>query len=318
MTDDELERRLRSDAAGERPFDLGGLSRRILEDGAARRGPIRGPVRWRRPPGTLAAAVVVVFVVVAVVRLAPGPHVAALPSEIVRSGQLRFAVTDGSPQLEATGRPQGFDIDVANEIAERLSLRAQVDLINPARIAAGSWTDRWDVALGTDALSPVVDAGLAAGSPYYYRAAAIVVHASESRLDLAALTGHDLCVVSGSLAETWLGGAVVSTRQIAPPASPRIRSADTLGACLDAVRAGSADAAVVDFGYDVADPGTDLIVLPIHPWSVAGVPLVDRSLSASADLLAVVSRTVDDMRKDGTLRELAAHRFGGLDLSVPP
>ena len=69
-------------------------------------------------------------------------------ANVCSSGTLRVA-TDAkyAPQSSfnvQTGQWQGFDVDVANEIASRLGVTPELQDQKWGVITAGSWNDRWD------------------------------------------------------------------------------------------------------------------------------------------------------------------------------
>src|SRR5215210_6863253 len=74
-------------------------------------------------------------------------------AKVCSSGTLRVA-TDPKykPQSWFDVKDQtwnGFDVDVANEIAKRLGVAADLQAQKWGVITAGSWNDRWDVSVGS-------------------------------------------------------------------------------------------------------------------------------------------------------------------------
>ena len=69
------------------------------------------------------------------------------------SGAIRVATDPKyAPQSSfnvQTGQWQGFDVDVANEIASRLGVTPELQDQKWGVITAGSWNDRWDVSVGS-------------------------------------------------------------------------------------------------------------------------------------------------------------------------
>ena len=48
-----------------------------------------------------------------------------------------------------TGEWQGFDVEVAQEIATRLGVEAEINHQDWGQVTAGSWNDRWDMSVGS-------------------------------------------------------------------------------------------------------------------------------------------------------------------------
>src|SRR5262245_22430986 len=74
-------------------------------------------------------------------------------ANVCSSGTLRVA-TDPKYKPQSwydvqTQEWNGFDVDVAKEIASRLGVDAELQAQKWAVITAGSWNDRWDVSVGS-------------------------------------------------------------------------------------------------------------------------------------------------------------------------
>jgi len=76
---------------------------------------------------------------------------------------------------EATGDYEGFDIDVATEIASRLGV--EVEFTDPTfdAVVAGSWGGRWDVSVGSVTVTEERRSVLDFTRPYYFTPAQISV-----------------------------------------------------------------------------------------------------------------------------------------------
>ncbi|MGH2765754.1 MAG: transporter substrate-binding domain-containing protein, partial [Actinomycetota bacterium] len=93
-------------------------------------------------------------------------------ASIQERGTLRVATDPQYPPQSAfneeTGEWEGFDIDVATEIAERMGV--EIEFITPGweQIIAGGWQDRWDLSVGSMTVTPERDEVLNFVTPYYY------------------------------------------------------------------------------------------------------------------------------------------------------
>src|SRR4029453_5522501 len=81
-----------------------------------------------------------------------------------------------------TGDWKGFDVDVAREIASRLGVTADINHQDWEVITAGSWNDRWDVAVGS--MTDTIDREkLFDFTPaYYYTPAGFAVNKSNTSI----------------------------------------------------------------------------------------------------------------------------------------
>lgn len=70
--------------------------------------------------------------------------------------------------LNDQGEYEGFDIDVAREIAERLGV--EVEFTDPSfdAVVAGNWSDRWDVSVGSVTITEERMEVLDFTQPYYF------------------------------------------------------------------------------------------------------------------------------------------------------
>ena len=93
----------------------------------------------------------------------PGDSAGDLLETVMDRGVLRIS-TDANYEPQSFREPDGswvgFDIDVGTEIAERLGVEAEFQHQDWEIITAGSWSERWDISVGsmtitTDAQGPL-------------------------------------------------------------------------------------------------------------------------------------------------------------------
>ena len=70
--------------------------------------------------------------------------------------------------LNPDGTFEGFDIDVANEIGERLGVDVVFETPEWEAITAGSWSERWDISVGSMTVTEARKEILSFSTPYYY------------------------------------------------------------------------------------------------------------------------------------------------------
>ncbi len=195
------------------------------------------------------------------------------------------------PQSSVTpeGGYEGFDIDVANEIADRLGVDIRYETPGWDAITAGSWSSRWDISVGSMTITADRKPILSFTQPYYYTPAQMAIATSAGVTDFAALPGE--------LTATTLPTDVN---------------------CVEAIRAGRPDFVLwmsssttvqgaIDAGHPVVAIGDPLFA---EPLAVA----IDKSGPPHAELLYEIDQIIADMHADGTLAALSDTWFG-LDLT---
>ncbi len=133
-----------------------------------------------------------------------------LLAEICEKGVLTVSTDPAYPPAsslnEQTGEYEGFDIDVATEIANRLGVDVAWETPQWDVITAGSWNGRWDTTVGS--MTPTNDRQevLYFTQPYNYTPAVVVTLADdESVSDLTTdLDGKKIGVCSGCTYEQFL------------------------------------------------------------------------------------------------------------------
>jgi len=247
---------------------------------------------------------------------------------VCSSGKLRVA-TDPKYKPQSwydvqTSTWNGFDVDVANEIASRLGVGIEIQAQKWNTITAGSWNDRWDVSVGS--MTDTVDReSLFYFTPaYYYTPAAISVFQDNSTINGPAdLTGKTVCVGVATTYQDYVQGDLV-LGAAAPAFDFQISDAtlqtfdtdtDALDnlALGDGVRCDAAISAQQTIQAFIDDGGPIKLVgdpLYYEPLAIA----FDKNDPADAQSLSdAVAGVVEDMHADGTLSELSKKWYGGVD-----
>jgi polar amino acid transport system substrate-binding protein len=241
-------------------------------------------------------------------------------ANICESGSLRVA-TDQKYKPQSwydvkSGEWKGFDVDVANEVAARLGVTADIEHQDWAVVTAGSWNDRWDVNVGS-MTDTVEREGLFHFSPaYYYTPAGVAVSGDNtSYTSIGDLSGKDICVGVETTYEDYLNGSLVLGAS-APPFEYQITDANVISYKTDTdaldeldlgdgVRCDAAASAVPTIQSYIDDGGNmKLLGDPIfyEPLSLA-FDINDPVDNAS--LVDAVSQIIEDMHADGTLSNLS-------------
>jgi polar amino acid transport system substrate-binding protein len=222
---------------------------------------------------------------------------------------------------------KGFDVDVANEIAARLGVTADINHEDWEVITAGSWNDRWDVSVGSMTDTVPREKLFDFTPAYYYTPAGIAVNSSNTSIqDVSTdLAGKKICVGVNTTYEDYLKkdlvlGAGAPTFSFVID-SPQIITFNTDTDSLDQLALGDGvrcDAAMtavptiqayVAAGGAVKQVGNPLFYEPLC------IAFDKKDPVANATLVAAVSKIVEAMHADGTLSSLS-EKWYHTDLTI--
>jgi cystine transport system substrate-binding protein len=232
-----------------------------------------------------------------------------LLTRIRLAGSVRIAVRPDFPQV--VGRTvglDGFDVDVAAELAYRLGIAADVRPSDAEDML--SQPGQVDLLLPSVQTTVIDPDRFARSVPYYWWPHYLVVEAWSGRRAIDDLAGQSVCAVGGDMGEAWLrgqGGPMPIERSVIVS---RKSDAECMTALADGEVAGLVTARMGP--ADLAARPT-LTVLPGPPSEPRVV--VAALASRPGSLLAEVDAALGDMLTDGTLARHSKNRFGGYDLT---
>jgi polar amino acid transport system substrate-binding protein len=253
-----------------------------------------------------------------------------LLAQICDKGVLTVSTDPKYPPQSAydakTGKYEGFDIDVATEIANRLGVDIAWQTPAWESITAGSWNGRWDLTVGSMTPTNPRQKVLDFSQPYYYTPAVVVVHKDNTSVaDISTdLDGSKIGVCSGCTYQQFLDKSLAikgfTFDFVIDDATAVGYDTDTSalndlalgdGTRLDAVITSLTTAqGFIDAGKPVKVVGDPVFFEPL----AAGV---DKSASVDpTSFAAAVDKIVGDMHSDGTLTKFSKKWYGGADLSV--
>jgi ABC-type amino acid transport/signal transduction systems, periplasmic component/domain len=263
--------------------------------------------------------------VAAITALAAGSVQAGAVLDRVKStGVLRVA-TDPAYPPQSSQKPdgtfEGFDIDVATELAKRLG--AKVEFVTPAWeiITAGRWGGRWDVSVGS--MTPTKERAQVLDFPavYYYTPASFVVHKDAKYTKVEDLNGKVIGTCGACTYEFYLKHNLTIDAKGVPPFEYKvtpgeIRTYETDTNVFDDLRLG--DGVRLDAGLS-ALPTIKGAIKAGYPLKVLGDPVFYEPLAVAIDkgdpeFAAEIKRIVDAMHADGTLSKLSI-KWYGVDLT---
>lgn len=251
---------------------------------------------------------------------------------ITEAGVIRVS-TDANyePQsfLNASGELDGFDVEVAREIAERLGV--EVEFVTPDWdvITAGNWGGQWDMSVGSMTVTTGRQEVLDFAEPAYYYTPAQFAAAEGSGIDsLEDIAGQAVCVGVATTYDTWLNGDLeglglpASSIYAEPPADVTVIPLTSDAECPQSIQAGREEFQVFLTSNTVVQAAIDGGV----PVRRVGSPVYSENLAVAFDksgeldnsaLVARVGEIIAEMHADGTLRDLSMKWFGE-DLTADP
>ncbi len=246
---------------------------------------------------------------------------ADLLKDVCDSGKLTVSTDPAYPPQsslnEQTGDYEGFDIDVATEIAKRLGVEVAWETPAWDVITAGSWNGRWDTTVGS--MTPTNDRQqvLYFTEPYNYTPAVVVVGADNDDVsDLTTdLDGKKIGVCAGCTYDQFLQknltidgydfDFVIDDAEISGYDTDTTALEDLANGRLDAVITSVTTAqGYIDAGNPVKIAGDPVFYEPLS------VGFDKSSEPSSESLFEAVDGIVDEMHSDGTLTALSEKWYG--------
>ncbi|MGZ5352174.1 MAG: transporter substrate-binding domain-containing protein [Actinomycetota bacterium] len=252
-----------------------------------------------------------------------------LLARIQEEGVIRVSTDPAYPPQsslnEETGEYEGFDIDVAKEIASRLGVEIQWETPAWDLMTAGHWNDRWDMSVGSMTVTPERAEVLHFSTAYYYTPAAVAVHVDNTTItDLETdLDGMRVGVCGACTYDFFLQGTleIPGYEFDFIVDDPEIVTYDTDTTAIQDLSLG--DGARLDAVIS-ALPTLERAIDKDRPIKIVGDPVFAEPLAVAFDqsseldaqsLVDAVSAIVEEMHADGTLTELSMTWFG-TDLTI--
>jgi polar amino acid transport system substrate-binding protein len=223
-----------------------------------------------------------------------------------------------------TGEYEGFDIDVAREIAERLGV--EIEFTDPTfdAVVAGNWSNRWDMSVGSVTITEERAEVLDFTDPYYFTPAQMTAHADSDIESLEDLAGATVCVGESTTYLFWIEGTLSLPESAGEQAEvPEGMEATTLPTdvdCAESWRSGRQDFE----GFLTALPTAVGLIEEDYPIKLVGDPVFfeplavafDKAVEDNDSLVQRVNEIIGEMHEDGTLSELSEKWYDGLDYTV--
>lgn len=216
---------------------------------------------------------------------------------------LKIAVTEASPPfsfVDKEGKLVGFDVDYANEIGKRLNQKVEVISTAWEGIIPGLLAKKYDLIIGSMAITEKRKESVAFSSPYYVSGAAIVVHKDNQEIKSPAdLKGKNVGVTLGTTYE-----------EEAKKLGANVKTYNSEVDQLTDLENKRIDAMVTDKfigAFTINETKRPLLLLDglLYEEQI-GVAM----RKEDTDLLTKVNKAVEEIIKDGTYEKMAMQHFG--------
>jgi ABC-type amino acid transport substrate-binding protein len=224
---------------------------------------------------------------------------------VKKSGELSFALSGAFPPfsyVDEQNNVVGFDVDVGEEIARRLGVKAKVVTTAWDGIIAGLLAGKYDTIIGSMSITPERQKAVDFAGPYYRGGRGVFVPDDSSVQTLDDLKGKTLGVTLGETSEKWArerGGWDLRTYRGLPE-------------LLLEIQAGRVDAIVTDdIPVLIAIKKQGIKIRQLDIAELKGIDNVGIALRKdSPELLAAINKALDDMKADGTYENIAKKWIG--------
>jgi polar amino acid transport system substrate-binding protein len=249
-----------------------------------------------------------------------------LLAQVCTDGVIRVSTDPAYPPQSSlnpeTNEYEGFDIDVATEIANRLGVTIEWEEPKWEAIIAGNWQDRWDMSVGSMTVTAERAEVLDFTPAYYFTPASIAVPEGSDIASVDDLSGKTVGVCSGCTYDFFLQGTleIPGFEFPPPPAGITVKGYDTDTTAFQALESGQVDAVMS------ATPTIQSAIDKGRSMQLLGDPLFSEPLSVAFDksseldstsLVEAVSGIVEEMHSDGTLSDLSMEWYGE-DITIDP
>ncbi|WP_353893395.1 transporter substrate-binding domain-containing protein [Proteinivorax hydrogeniformans] len=251
----------------------------------------------------------VVFVLLLMVGMTACSSEGGTYDEVMERGYIEFSMSGGYPPFNYyndDGELVGFDVEIAEEVANRLNVESKPVTAPFDGLIFGLQTGDFDGILGSMAITEDRKENVSFSNPYYYSGAQIFVREDSDINGIDDITdSHQVAVVIGTtfedvVAET--GAEIVPLEDDAEV----LRQLDS----------GDVDAIVTDYLVgiiNIEEQGFD--------FRPAGEFLYTEEMAVAFrqgddELVKAVNQALEDMMEDGTYKEISNSYFG-TDISEP-
>jgi len=238
------------------------------------------------------------------------------PQSAIMPGATRASDTLCTVEQLTKNEVGGFDVEVAKEIAKRLEIEACFVTPNWLQIVNGNWLGKWDISVGSMAITPERMKILIFTQPYYATPATFFIHSDNKKYSNPIdLSGEKVGTCSGCTYQSYLEGTLVLPGQ---EIDFKVKDAEIIEYTTEATALQDlalGDGVRLD-AVLVASPTGKRAIANELPLKQLGNPVYIEYLAAAVDknqdpsFVDKVTEIIQGMHNDGTLRNLSLQFYG--------
>jgi len=241
-----------------------------------------------------------------------------MPQSGLKTDGVRPSDTKCPSELLTYAELEGFDVDVAYEVANKLGVEICYATPDWDVVTAGSWADKWDMSVGSMTIKPPRPDIFHFSTPYYAPTGVVGVPADSTLTSVEELAGQNVCVATATTYLDWINSALdlsPSDIYIKAPEGIQIVELPTDQECPQALAAGRRDFVA----YVTSTTVVESNIAAGLPVKQLGEPLfreknaiaIDKAASLdTATFVKAVDDAVKALHADGTLSGLSTKWFG--------
>jgi ABC-type amino acid transport substrate-binding protein len=226
-------------------------------------------------------------------------------------GYIIVGTSTGFPPFDvintSTGQPDGFDMDIAREIASSLGVSIRFQDLDFNVLVGSVKTGTIDMAVAGMTITPTRNLSISFSNSYWKADQAILVQASNNDIhNVSDLTGKKIAVNTGTTGDFWVADNLVATGLVSQ------NDVTSFGFAADAVldlTSGRVDAVVIDKpvadAYAQKAPSQLKVVFTIVTDEHYGI-----AMKKDSNLVSYVNGVLADMQASGKLDQLRLKWFG--------
>jgi len=201
-----------------------------------------------------------------------------------------------------SGDLTGYDVEVAEAVADELGVDVQFEETQWDAIFAGLDAGRFDMVANQVSITPEREEDYAFSSPYTFSKGVVIVNDGDT--DISSFDDLDGRTTAQSLTSNWY--------ELAEQSGAEIESVEGFAQAVTLLQQGRVDATVNDeltfYDYENSEGGDTGLAIAATTDDEARNAFAFRS--GSDDLVAAVDDALAALRKDGTLAEISEKYFG--------
>lgn len=199
----------------------------------------------------------------------------------------------------------GFDIDLANALAEKMDMEVEIVSTSFDGIFTGLNAGNYDVIIAAVSMTPKRLETMLFSAPYLSNGQVIVTNSDDANItSQEELTGMKVGVQLGTTADT-------AAEKYAEEYGFEVSKFDEILQTFSAMKAGHVDAIAVDYAVAIEYVQLDPESYQISDVMLTNEPIAIAIKEDNVELQEKINAAMDEIRADGTLKSISEEWLGG-------